>query len=250
MLALQVQPIMQTLSRPEACPSVAELMAYLRGRPHIAAVARSDNFSLVWCNERFARGFGSTPESLVRSTFYDVASGPVVDERRVLMTKVLETGKPLAYIQVWNGVRSLTHVYPMEAHDVLGHRGFFVMIEPLVLPSTDEREFDHLPHARIPHLGDLAMLSRRQLEVLRLGAEGLTVEEMARELHRSDKTIDNHLRELYRQLRIHNRAQLTRFAAEHGILAFTRDQWFGLVAAADLHPANRARNPHMNDDPA
>jgi hypothetical protein len=73
---------------------------------------------------------------------------------------------------------------------------------------------------------------------------------MARELHRSDKTIDNHLRELYRQLRIHNRAQLTRFAAEHGILAFTRDQWFGLVAAADLHPANRARNPHMNDDPA
>jgi DNA-binding CsgD family transcriptional regulator len=250
MLMLRVPVQMQTISQTDACPTVTDLMAYLRGRPQIAAVARSDNFSLVWCNERFARAFGSSPEALVRSTFHDVASGPVVDERRTIMNRALETGKPLAYIQLWNGVRSLTHVYPMQADDTLGHRGFFVMIEPLVLPATDAREFDHLPHARIPHLGELALLSRRQLEVLRLGAEGLTVEEMARELHRSDKTIDNHLRELYRQLRIHNRAQLTRFAAEHGILAFTREQWFALVAAADLHPANRARNPHLNDDPA
>jgi len=253
MLATPVSSELQTFSAfssPRLSPRIAELLCYLDGRPHIGAVARTDLFELLWCNERFARAFGTTPEALKRSSFHDVASGPVVEERRLLMQPALETGKPLAYSQVWNGVRSLTHVYPMEASDVLGHRGYFVMIEPLVLPETSEQDLGHLPLATIPHLGDLALLSRRQLEVLRLGAEGLTVEEMARELHRSDKTIDNHLRELYRQLKIHNRAQLTRHAVEHGILAFTRRQWFDLVAAAELNPANRARNPQMNDDPA
>lgn len=235
-----VQPIML----------VREHMTYLEHRPHISALARDEQTKLLWCNERFARALNSTAKGLLNTSFLDVAGTTVVDERLMIMQHVLRTQQPVRYIQVWAGVRSLTHVHPLSETDVFGKRGWFVTIEPLVLPSENEDDFKDVPRSKIPHLGHLASLSRRQLEVLRLAAEGLTVDEMAKELHRSDKTVDNHLRELYKHLDAHNRAQVTRFAAEHGILAFGRQEWFDLVAAADLHAANRARNPNINDDPA
>lgn len=229
---------------------VADHMAYLEHRPHISALARDDQTRMLWCNEKFARALNSTPGSLVNSSFKDVAGISVVDERLAIMHRVLITQQPQRYIQVWAGVRSLTHVHPMSDIDVFGKRGWFITIEPLVLPAESEDDFKDVPRSKIPHLGDLALLSRRQLEVLRLAAEGLTVDEMAVQLHRSDKTVDNHLRELYKHLKMHNRAQVTRLAAEHGILAFGRREWFDLVAVAELNPANRARNPNMSDDPA
>ena len=229
---------------------VRDHMAYLQHRPHISALARDENTKLLWCNERFARALNTTPQALVKTSFHDVAGESVVEERVSIMNRVLHTGQPLRYLQVWAGVRSLTHVHPLSESDVFGTRGWFITIEPLVLPAENEDDFKDVPRSKIPHLGPLAILSRRQLEVLRLAAEGLTVDEMAKELHRSDKTVDNHLRELYKHLDTHNRAQVTRFAAEHGILAFGRQEWFDLVSAADLHAANRAKNPHSSDDPA
>ncbi len=229
---------------------VRDHMAYLEHRPHISALARDDQTRLLWCNARFARALNSTPTALINTRFQDVAGTTVVDERLSIMQRVLQTQQPLRYLQVWAGVRSLTHVHPLLETDIFGKRGWFITIEPLVLPAASEDDFKDVPRSRVPHLGDLALLSRRQLEVLRLAAEGLTVDEMAAELHRSDKTVDNHLRELYKHLNMHNRAQVTRFAAEHGILAFGRQEWFELVAAAELNPANRARNPNMSDDPA
>lgn len=229
---------------------VRDHMAYLEFRPHISALARDEQTKLLWCNDRFARALNSTPEALLHTSFNDVAGDSVVEERVSIMNRVLQTGQPLRYLQVWAGVRSLTHVHPLAESDVFGTRGWFITIEPLVLPAENQDDFKHVPRSKIPHLGPLAILSRRQLEVLRLAAEGLTVDEMAKELHRSDKTVDNHLRELYKHLDAHNRAQVTRFAAEHGILAFARQEWFDLIAAADMHAANRSRQLNANDDQA
>lgn len=61
-------------------------------------------------------------------------------------------------------------------------------------------------------------LSRRELEVARLVAEGLTTAEVAERLIISPLTASTHLHRMYERLGIGSRAALTRFLAEAGLL--------------------------------
>jgi DNA-binding NarL/FixJ family response regulator len=62
-------------------------------------------------------------------------------------------------------------------------------------------------------------LTTRELKVLQLVATGRTNAEIAGELVLSVRTVENHVSHVYRKLRLRNRAQATRFAATHGLLA-------------------------------
>lgn len=66
--------------------------------------------------------------------------------------------------------------------------------------------------------GPLASLTRRQKEVLRLVASGLTSAEIARQLNISTDTVDTHRRDLMRKLDIRSVAGLTKIAIEEGLL--------------------------------
>jgi predicted ATPase/DNA-binding CsgD family transcriptional regulator len=61
-------------------------------------------------------------------------------------------------------------------------------------------------------------LSKREVEVLRLVAEGLTAPEVAERLYLSVRTVENHLRSVYGKLNVSTRAAATRIAVEHGLL--------------------------------
>jgi DNA-binding CsgD family transcriptional regulator len=63
-----------------------------------------------------------------------------------------------------------------------------------------------------------AGLSVRELEVLRLVAEGLTDAEVADKLSISPRTVGQHLRSVYNKLDVPSRASATRFAVEHGLV--------------------------------
>lgn len=60
-------------------------------------------------------------------------------------------------------------------------------------------------------------LSDRETEVLRLVAKGLTYKEIAVRLYLSHRTVQNHVQRTLSKLQLHNRAQLVRYAIEHGI---------------------------------
>ncbi|GAB3233606.1 response regulator transcription factor [Glycomyces halotolerans] len=60
-------------------------------------------------------------------------------------------------------------------------------------------------------------LSERETEVLRLVAKGLTYKEIAARLFLSHRTVQNHVQRTLSKLQLHNRAQLVRYAIEHGI---------------------------------
>jgi two-component system response regulator NreC len=64
-----------------------------------------------------------------------------------------------------------------------------------------------------------ALLTARELEVMRLLAEGRTVREVAAELSLSVKTIEAHKLNLMRKLDIHDRASLVEYALQKGIAA-------------------------------
>lgn len=69
-----------------------------------------------------------------------------------------------------------------------------------------------------PSLPPLSELSKRELEVLRLVAQGLTTREVAERLVLSTRTVENHLRSIYGKLDVSTRAAVTRIAVEHGLL--------------------------------
>jgi DNA-binding CsgD family transcriptional regulator len=62
-----------------------------------------------------------------------------------------------------------------------------------------------------------AHLSTREVEVLRLVAEGLTDTEVAERLFISPRTVGQHLRSIYNKLGVSSRAAATRFAVEQGL---------------------------------
>jgi DNA-binding CsgD family transcriptional regulator len=61
-------------------------------------------------------------------------------------------------------------------------------------------------------------LSRRELEVLRLVADGLTTRKIAERLFISAKTADRHIQNIYTKIGTSTRATATRWALDHGLL--------------------------------
>ncbi|HET8641368.1 MAG TPA: response regulator transcription factor [Pseudonocardiaceae bacterium] len=67
------------------------------------------------------------------------------------------------------------------------------------------------PSAVVPRL------TRRETEVLRLVAKGLTYRQIADHLVLSIRTVQNHVQSTLSKLQLHNRAQLVRYAMEAGL---------------------------------
>jgi two-component system response regulator DevR len=63
-----------------------------------------------------------------------------------------------------------------------------------------------------------AELTRRELEILRLVAEGLSNAALARRLWVTEQTVKFHLSNIYRKLGVSNRTEASRWAQLHGLL--------------------------------
>jgi DNA-binding NarL/FixJ family response regulator len=61
-------------------------------------------------------------------------------------------------------------------------------------------------------------LTRREQEVMRLLAEGLSVKEIAEKLFISQKTVENHRSNIMRKLDLHSSVELVRYAAKFGMI--------------------------------
>ena len=64
----------------------------------------------------------------------------------------------------------------------------------------------------------MSQLTRRELEVLKLIALGLTNREIADRIRVSTRTVDAHLRSIYAKLDVRSRSAATRYAVDHGLV--------------------------------
>jgi DNA-binding NarL/FixJ family response regulator len=76
------------------------------------------------------------------------------------------------------------------------------------------------PQPVVP-LTKLSELTRRELEILQLAAEGHSTAELARMLWVTEQTVKFHLSNVYRKLEVSNRTEASRWAQRAGLLAST-----------------------------
>jgi DNA-binding CsgD family transcriptional regulator len=207
-----------------------EAFAPMDGLPGVAALARDDRFRLLWCNAFYACLCGSTPEAMVGSTMGDHMPAELAGEREDQMRPALEYGRMVAYYQFWHGSRWYTRVWPLDP-GAFGTPGVFVIIQSL---AQDEATFHSDRDADAPvlvtgQLDELDALSPRELEVFYHIARGLTSAEIAAVLFRSARTVEQHTNQIYKKLGMSSRAQLTRFAVERGVVAFSPEEWDRIV---------------------
>jgi DNA-binding NarL/FixJ family response regulator len=70
---------------------------------------------------------------------------------------------------------------------------------------------------------DTAGLTRRELEILQLVAEGLSNAQLAKLLWVTEQTVKFHLSNIYRKLDVANRTEASRWAQLHGLLTVHRE---------------------------
>ncbi|MGH3033298.1 MAG: helix-turn-helix domain-containing protein, partial [Gaiellaceae bacterium] len=70
-----------------------------------------------------------------------------------------------------------------------------------------------------PVLDSSLGLTRRELEILQLVAEGHSNAELARRLWVTEQTVKFHLSNVYRKLNVSNRTEASRWAQLHGLLS-------------------------------
>jgi len=90
--------------------------------------------------------------------------------------------------------------------------------ESLLGPSVAEkvmRQFSALPGKQTPVFDDL---TPRELEVLALIAEGLNNKEIAQELVISEKTVKNHINNIFSKLHVNDRSQAILYAIRKGLV--------------------------------
>lgn len=78
-------------------------------------------------------------------------------------------------------------------------------------------EYRRLARSTDPGIPGTPQLTPRETEVLRFVATGLTYREIAARLVLSHRTVQNHVQNTLIKLQLHNKAELVRYALEHGI---------------------------------
>ncbi len=86
--------------------------------------------------------------------------------------------------------------------------------EQMALPTSIQRERSSSP-ASTSHPSYPDGLTAREVEVLRVVAQGLTNEQVAERLVISPRTVDTHLTSIYSKIGVSSRAAATRYAIEH-----------------------------------
>jgi DNA-binding NarL/FixJ family response regulator len=100
------------------------------------------------------------------------------------------------------------------------HRG-----EVMLCPVMARRVLDHFSGESRQALRPLPFeqLSQRELQVLQLAAEGLSNREIAQQLVISEKTVKNHITNIFSKLNVNDRTQAVIQALRMGLVTVSRD---------------------------
>lgn len=134
-------------------------------------------------------------------------------------SQVIRSREPAMVRTVWRGRQVLSWVTPLDA-DAPPAEARLLVISRFAhdMPGGEDVEPRFAVfESRFISLGDLDILSPRELEVLALVGQGLSIREIAAMLHRSEKTIQNHRDSIGAKLNLPNRVHVAAVARRAGL---------------------------------
>ena len=155
-------------------------------------------------------------------TLFDLLPEKVARERLSLMHRALDDGRMLRVEgMMWGTMRRCTY-RPLE-HSVL------VTSCPMVLHEHQRDDAAEIVRATADDLGALGSLTEREMEVMALIGQGLSTNDIAKHLHRSEKTVEWHRASLGHKLGVTNRVELARIALRAGLCSLPEGAHEGRV---------------------
>lgn len=186
------------------------------------AIVTSDGWTL-YINDQAAMifiGDEGKAEDLIGTEWRDRMPEEWINERLELLQRMKGTDRPVLMRVVWHGHQHLSWITPIDDEDEAGVCRFLVITRRLPTAEVEQtlREGDYeLIESDFLQLGPLAVLTSRELEVLALLGQGLTIKQIAAMLYRSPKTIDNHRQSIGRKLGEHRGVRLVELAQRAGL---------------------------------
>lgn len=92
--------------------------------------------------------------------------------------------------------------------------------EVMLCPLIADKVLEHFKAGPLPQASGVPyeQLTPRELEVLRLAADGLSNKEIAGRLYISEKTVKNHIANIFSKLNVNDRTQAILFALRQGLV--------------------------------
>lgn len=134
-------------------------------------------------------------------------------EVRIIALTIYEDDEVIQMVKAGVSAYLLKDVAGSELTDTI-HR--VMKGEVVIHPRVARRLIKEVANEKPPHLG--VQLSRRELDVLNLLVQGKSNRDMAQIMFISEKTIKNHLTNIFRKLNVRDRTQAVLFALKNKLV--------------------------------
>ena len=200
---------------PDALPSAWSALVEDCG---VSVVIFDDAGRILFVNECAAREFGKPTSEVLGRAYGDLLPKEFADERVAYFRRVAASGNPLVIDHTFGGCRRRTSLRPFPS-DAAGNRRILMVCRPATEADHQTPATCEVVRAKSNDLGVLSSLTPRELEILCLIGQGMATADIARHLHRSEKTVEWHRVSLGNKLGVSNRVELARIAIRSGLIA-------------------------------
>lgn len=248
-MVAQIQPTADAQRIIEAGPGLlAQSFRALVSCPQAGVTISTISGEVVFANDQAARmllGGEAKAAEMIARPWQAFMPPEWAEERLRLINEIVAQGRPVFVRTLWRDYQQYSWIYPISAPEVggrvsgvngstdgahgpglnsreTGSQPLFLSIKRRAA-GDEEREALRRPEEYIEvdsafvRLVRLAPLSPRELEVLALLGQGLSVKETAGVLFRSEKTIERHRDAIHSKLDISDRAELVKIATRAGL---------------------------------
>ncbi len=195
----------------------------LVSEPGVAISILDEHGTVLFLNNETLRIFFHDRPAAVRGKRLDQLGFPPawIEERLSLFRQLKEDPRPRLLRTVWNGHQQFSWIRVIPA-DMPGEGPTFMVVTRRIPAGEESRRLLDAEHAVIEsgviRLGELDVLTPRELEVLTLLGQGLSIKDIAESLNRSVKTIERHRESIGAKLRMSKAVVLADLARNAGLM--------------------------------
>ncbi len=205
-------------------PAASQVWDILIREPLTGVAILDERGQRLWVNDQavqIIRGPQGKAADFLGKGIDDTMPAPFVKALRPLLDRVRSGRKPLLVRSIWRGTQYVTWIHPLEPSPETVPDGRLLLITRPA--NTDElkrytahRDVD-VHHVEVIELGPLDVLTRRELEILALIGQGMSLPDIATLLGRSPKTVEKHREAIGRKLGANDRLALAEMAQRAGL---------------------------------